>query len=50
MKVGILGTRGIPNRYGGFEQIAGYLSAGLVELGADVWVYNSHNHPYKEKQ
>ena len=49
MKIGILGTRGIPNHYGGFEQFTEYLSAGLVEHGHDVWVYNSHNHPFKEK-
>lgn len=48
MKIGILGTRGIPNRYGGFEQFAEYLSVGLVGLGAEVWVYNSDNHPYKD--
>src|SRR5579872_168294 len=30
MKIGILGTRGIPNTYGGFEQFAQYLSVGLV--------------------
>ena len=50
MKIGILGTRGIPNHYGGFEQFAEYLSVGLVELGAEVWVYNSHNHPFQEKK
>jgi len=50
MKVGILGSRGIPNNYGGFEQFAEYLSLGLSELGVDVWVYNSHTHPYKEKK
>ncbi len=50
LRIGILGTRGIPNQYGGFEQVAEYLSAGLVELGHDVVVYNSHNHPYKEKK
>jgi glycosyltransferase involved in cell wall biosynthesis len=50
MRIGIFGSRGIPNRYGGFEQFAGYLSAGLVDRGADVWVYNSHNHPCKEQQ
>src|SRR5215212_8082206 len=47
LKIAILGTRGIPNNYGGFEQIAGYLSKGLVEKGHDVTVYNSHRHPYK---
>jgi glycosyltransferase involved in cell wall biosynthesis len=50
MKIGILGTRGIPNHYGGFEQFAEYLAAGLVERGAAVWVYNSHDHPYTESQ
>ncbi|MFZ4400846.1 MAG: DUF1972 domain-containing protein [Bacteroidales bacterium] len=49
MKIGILGCRGIPNHYGGFEQFAEYLSKGLVERGMEVWVYNSHNHPYQEK-
>ncbi len=47
MKIAILGTRGIPNNYGGFEQFAEYLSTGLVEKGHEVFVYNSHNHFYK---
>lgn len=50
MKIGILGTRGIPNHYGGFEQFAEFLSEGLALRGAEVYVYNSHNHPYKEKK
>lgn len=49
MKIGILGTRGVPNMYGGFEQFAQYLSVGLVRRGHSVWVYNSSNHPYREK-
>jgi hypothetical protein len=49
MRIAILGTRGIPNNYGGFEQFAEYLSKGLVELGHEVFVYSSHDHPYKEK-
>lgn len=48
MKIAIIGTRGIPNHYGGFEQFAEYLSQLLVEAGHQVIVYNSHNHPYKE--
>jgi hypothetical protein len=28
MRIAILGTRGIPNNYGGFEQCAEYLSVG----------------------
>jgi len=46
LKIAILGTRGIPNNYGGYEQAATFLSAGLVEKGHAVTVYNSHNHPY----
>jgi glycosyltransferase involved in cell wall biosynthesis len=47
MKIGILGTRGVPNAYGGFEQFAQYLAEGLLRNGHEVWVYNSHTHPYK---
>jgi len=48
MKVAIIGTRGIPNHYGGFEQCAEYLAQGLVKRGIEVLVYNSHNHPYQQ--
>lgn len=48
MKIGILGTRGIPNTYGGFEQFAQYLAEGLVEKGHAVSVYNSSTHSYKQ--
>jgi hypothetical protein len=47
MKVAIIGTRGIPNHYGGFEQFAENISVGLVRMGYEITVYNSHNHPYK---
>ncbi|MFC0773504.1 DUF1972 domain-containing protein [Terrimonas alba] len=50
LRIGILGTRGIPNHYGGFEQFAEYLSAGLVQRGHEVCVYNSSRHPYKESE
>jgi glycosyltransferase involved in cell wall biosynthesis len=43
MKIAILGTRGIPNQYGGFEQLAEMLSAGLVAKGEDVTVYSPRN-------
>lgn len=48
MKIAIIGSRGIPNQYGGFEQFAARLSAGLAGLGAEVWVYNSHDHPCRD--
>ncbi|EDM34772.1 Glycosyltransferase-like protein [Pedobacter sp. BAL39] len=50
MRIAIIGTRGIPNYYGGFEQCAEYLALGLVKRGYEVIVYNSHNHPYQEKE
>lgn len=50
LNIAIIGTRGIPNRYGGFEQVAEYLSAGLLNKGHQVTVYNSHDHPYKQKE
>ena len=48
MKIAILGTRGIPNNYGGFEQCAEYLSIGLVKKGHRVTVYSPDFNPYKE--
>ncbi len=48
MRIGIVGTRGIPNRYGGFEQFATRLAPFLARNGHDVLVYNTHDHPWKE--
>ena len=48
VKIAIIGSRGIPNEYGGFEQLAEYLSVGLVAKGHQVAVYNSHHHSFKE--
>jgi glycosyltransferase involved in cell wall biosynthesis len=39
MRIAILGTRGIPGNYGGFETFAEELSARLVERGHEVTVY-----------
>jgi hypothetical protein len=39
MKIAILGTRGVPPNYGGFETFAGELSTRLVGRGHEVWVY-----------
>lgn len=49
MNIAIIGTRGIPNHYGGFEQFAEFVSVALVEKGHTVSVYNSHKHPYQDK-
>jgi glycosyltransferase involved in cell wall biosynthesis len=48
LRIAILGRRGIPNHYGGFEHVSEYVSEGLVKRGHSVTVYNSHNHPYQE--
>lgn len=48
MKIAIIGTRGIPNHHGGFEQFTEYFSVFLVSRGHEVFVYNSHNHPYSK--
>lgn len=48
-KIGIIGTRGIPNQYGGFEQFAQFFSEYLAQKGYEVIVYCSSNHTYQEK-
>jgi len=50
LRIAILGTRGIPNCYGGFEQLTEHLAPGLVQAGHAVTVYNSHNHPYRNDE
>ena len=49
LRIGILGTRGIPNHYGGFEKVAEKLSAELVTRGHEVFVYNTTDHPFQGK-
>ena len=39
MRLAILGTRGVPAAYGGFETLAEELSARLAARGHDVTVY-----------
>jgi glycosyltransferase involved in cell wall biosynthesis len=48
MKIAIVGTRGIPARYGGFETFAEELSRRLVERGHDVTVYCRQRHTAPE--
>ena len=44
MRIAILGTRGIPARYGGFETFAEELSRRLVDRGHQVTVYCRERH------
>lgn len=48
LSVAILGSRGIPNRYGGFEACAEELGKRLVSRGHQVTVYTSNDHPVKD--
>lgn len=47
MRIGIIGSRGIPNNYGGFEQFAEELSKRLNQKNHEVFVYTSSQNPYK---
>jgi glycosyltransferase involved in cell wall biosynthesis len=49
MRIGIIGTRGIPNQYGGYEQFVEFAAPALVQRGHEVYVYNSSLHPYQQK-
>lgn len=48
LSVAILGTRGIPNRYGGFEACAEKIGPRLAERGHRVAVYATSDHPFRE--
>lgn len=49
MKIAMLGTRGVPASYGGFERCAEELGVRLVERGHQVTVYcRSHHADYSE--
>jgi len=45
LSIAILGTRGIPNRYGGFEECAEQLAVRWAKQGIKVRVYHTHHHP-----
>ena len=48
MKIALIGSRGIPAHYGGFETCAEELSKRLVKKGHEVWVYGRSGY-YPEK-
>lgn len=48
MRIAILGTRGIPSNYGGFETFAEELGVRLVTRGHDVVVYCRERHSFSE--
>jgi len=48
LNIAILGTRGIPNRYGGFEECAEQISWRMVARGHSVTVYSPKENIYTE--
>ena len=48
LKVAILGHRGIPNAYGGFETLAENLAEKLIDLGAETTIY-CRSHYFENK-
>lgn len=48
LRIALLGTRGIPARYGGFETFAEELSSRLVQRGHEVTVYCRDEYPQPE--
>ncbi len=42
LSIGIIGSRGIPNSYGGFEQFAEYVALGLVKKRDMPFPYTIH--------
>ena len=47
IRLAILGSRGIPATYGGFEVVAERIAKGLVERGWQVTVFCPHNQAYR---
>jgi glycosyltransferase involved in cell wall biosynthesis len=45
LKIAILGTRGVPPNYGGFETMAAELGTRLIARGHEVWVYSREDGP-----
>jgi glycosyltransferase involved in cell wall biosynthesis len=50
LSIGIIGTRGIPNQYGGYEAAVQELAPRLVARGHEVMVYCSPHQSYLEKE
>ena len=48
MKIAVIGSRGIPNNYGGFEQFAEIVTPLWVEMGHEVICYSPHFHDFNK--
>ncbi len=49
LKIAVLGSRGIPNNYGGFEAFAQAFAVDMANRGHQITVYTSADHPNKEE-
>ena len=43
--IAFTGSRGMPNRYGGYEEMVDHVGRGLADLGHRVWISTSSAHP-----
>lgn len=50
LRIAILGTRGIPNNFGGFEQCAEKIGVRAASLGHEITVYNPSDHLYSSNK
>jgi glycosyltransferase involved in cell wall biosynthesis len=50
LKIAIIGCRGIPNHYGGFEEHAEKIALAFAAKGHEVTVYNVDEHPYQKNE
>jgi len=48
--IALSGSRGMPNRYGGFEEMVDHVSRRLSDKGNRVWVSTSSKHPKPDYQ
>jgi glycosyltransferase involved in cell wall biosynthesis len=49
-KIAIIGSRGIPAEFGGFETFAEHLAVGLVDKGCEVTVFCENSQKYREPE
>ena len=46
--IAFTGSRGMPNRYGGYEEMVDHVGRGLADLGHRVWISTSSAHPDRD--
>ena len=46
--IAFTGSRGMPNRYGGYEEMVDHVGRGLADQGHRVWISTSSAHPERD--